>query len=38
MKKRQNDPGREKRIHEEIIVDTSGPQKHAMGWYYKHGL
>ena len=34
MKKRQNDPEREKRIHEEIIVDTNGPEEEAIGWYY----
>jgi Calcium binding len=34
IKKRQSDPDREERIHEEIIVDTNGPEEHAMGWYY----
>jgi hypothetical protein len=34
MKKRQRDPAREKRIHEEIIVDANGPEEQAMGWYY----
>jgi calcium binding protein len=33
MKKRQSDPDRENRIHEEIIV-TNGPEEQAMGWYY----
>jgi hypothetical protein len=34
MKKRQQDPDREDRIHKEIIVDTNGPEEQAMGWYY----
>src|SRR5580693_3645209 len=34
MKPRQRNPDREKRIHEEIIVDTYGPEEQAMGWYY----
>jgi hypothetical protein len=34
MKKRQRHPDREERIHEEIIVDTNGPEEQAMGWYY----
>ena len=34
MKKRQRNPDREERIHEEIIVDTNGPEEQAMGWYY----
>lgn len=33
MKKRQSDPEREKRIHDEIIVDAYGPEEQAMGWY-----
>jgi hypothetical protein len=31
VKKRRNDPDREKRIHEEIIVDANGPEEQAMG-------
>ena len=27
-------PARERRIHDEIIVDASGPEEQAMGWYY----
>jgi hypothetical protein len=27
-------PVREERIHEEILVDTYGPEEQAMGWYY----
>jgi hypothetical protein len=34
MKIRQRNPDREVRIHEEIIVDTNGPEEQAMGWYY----
>ena len=34
MKKRQRDPARERRIHDEIIVDAHGPEEQAMGWYY----
>jgi hypothetical protein len=34
VKKRQRDPDRESRIHEEVIVDTNGPEEQAMGWYY----
>ena len=34
MKPRQRNPDREKRIHEEIIVVTYGPEELAMGWYY----
>ena len=32
-KRRQRDPDREKRIHEEIIVDANGPEEQVMGWY-----
>jgi hypothetical protein len=28
------DDAREERIHEEIIVDASGPYEQAIGWYY----
>jgi hypothetical protein len=28
------DPARERRIHDEIIVDAYGPEEQAMGWYY----
>src|ERR1700722_26099 len=34
MAKPKRDPVREERIHEEIIVDTYGPEEQAMGWYY----
>jgi Calcium binding len=34
MKKPAKDPIREKRIHEEAIVDAYGPEEQAMGWYY----
>jgi hypothetical protein len=34
VKNRQRNPDREKRIHEEIIVDAYGPEEQAMGWYY----
>jgi hypothetical protein len=34
MKKLVKDPIREKRIHEEAIVDAYGPEEQAMGWYY----
>ena len=34
MAKPKRDPVREERIHEEIIVDASGPEEQAMGWYY----
>jgi hypothetical protein len=34
MKKRQQNPAREERIHEEIIVDANGAEEQAMGWYY----
>jgi hypothetical protein len=34
MKKPKQDPMREDRIHNEVIVDAHGPEEHAMGWYY----
>jgi Calcium binding len=34
VKNRQRNPDREKRIHEEIIVDAYGPEEQAMGWHY----
>ena len=34
MKKRQNNPDREERIHDEIIMDAYVPEEQAMGWYY----
>jgi Calcium binding len=34
MKKLRNDPTRDNRIHQEIIVDAYGPEEQAMGWYY----
>jgi Calcium binding len=34
VKPRQRNPDREKRIHEEIIVDTYGPEERAKSWYY----
>ena len=34
MKKPKKDPIREARIHNEVIVDTYGPEECAMGWYY----
>jgi len=34
MKKPTKDPVREKRIHNEVIVDAYGPEEQAMGWYY----
>ncbi len=30
----RRDPTRERRIHDEIIVDAYGPEEQAMGWYY----
>jgi hypothetical protein len=34
VKRRQKDPEREDRIHNEAIVDAYGPEEQAMGWYY----
>lgn len=34
MKKPRKDPVRERRIENEIIVDTNGPEEQVMGWYY----
>jgi len=34
MAKRKEDPVREERIQNEIVVDAYGPQEQAMGWYY----
>ena len=34
MAKMTNNPERENRIVEEIIVDANGPEEQAMGWYY----
>lgn len=34
MKKSKQDPIREARIHNEVIVDAYGPEERAMGWYY----
>jgi hypothetical protein len=34
MKKAAKDPVREERIHDEAIVDASGPEEKAMSWYY----
>ena len=34
MAKPKRDPIREKRIHEEIIVDAYGAEEQAMAWYY----
>ena len=34
MAKMSNNPERESRIVEEIIVDANGPEEQAMGWYY----
>lgn len=31
---RTTEPARERRIHDEIIVDAYGPAEQAMGWYY----
>jgi Calcium binding len=28
------EPARERRIHDEVIVDAYGPEEQAMGWYY----
>jgi hypothetical protein len=28
------EPSRERRIHDDIIVDAYGPEEQAMGWYY----
>lgn len=34
MAKRQKDPIREDRIHNQAIVDAYGPEEQALGWYY----
>jgi hypothetical protein len=34
MPEREQDPEREHRIAEEIIVDAYGPEEQALGWYY----
>lgn len=34
MKKPKKDPIREDRIHNQAIVDASGPEEQAMSWYY----
>jgi hypothetical protein len=34
MRRRQKDPVREGRIHNEIIVDANGEEEQVMGWYY----
>ena len=34
MAKRKEDPVREERIQNEIVVDAYGPGEQAMGWYY----
>jgi hypothetical protein len=34
MAKRKEDPVREERIQNEVVVDAYGPQEQAMGWYY----
>jgi len=34
MAKRKEDPVREERIQNEIVVDAYGPEEQAMGWYY----
>src|ERR1017187_1732383 len=34
MAKPKKDPFREHRIHNEVIVDTYGPEEQALGWYY----
>jgi hypothetical protein len=34
MAKPKKDPFREDRIHNEVIVDTYGPEEQALGWYY----
>jgi hypothetical protein len=34
MAKPKKDPLRENRIHNEVIVDTDGPEEQALGWYY----
>jgi Calcium binding len=34
MAKPKKDPLREDRIHNEVIVDTYGPEEQALGWYY----
>jgi len=34
MAKRKEDPVREERIQNEVVVDAYGPEEQAMGWYY----
>jgi len=34
MAKPKKDPLREDRIHNEVIVETYGPEEQALGWYY----
>jgi Calcium binding len=34
MAKRKEDPVREERIQNEVVVDAYGPQEQALGWYY----
>ena len=34
MAKSKKDPLCEDRIHNEVIVDTYGPEEQALGWYY----
>ncbi|MGD0790534.1 MAG: calcium-binding protein [Terriglobales bacterium] len=34
MAKPKKDALREDRIHNEVIVDTYGPEEQALGWYY----
>jgi len=38
VKRRQKDPEREDRIHNEAIVDAYGPEEQAMGWYLEDKL
>ena len=34
MKEIERDEERERRIHDEAIVDAYGPEEQALGWYY----
>jgi len=34
LKKPREDPVRENRIENEIMVDANGPEEQVMGWYY----
>jgi len=34
MAKRKENPVREERIQNEVVVDAYGPQEQALGWYY----